>query len=196
VQPPPQYGAPGAHPPQHGHAPPPDYGYGAPGYGAYGAPPPQYGHAPPPGYGYGAPGYGAPGYGPSGYGPPGYGPTGGYAKKPKSKIAAGLLAVLLGYGIYNFYLKYYLKAIIQLVATLVASGLMLYWSFNFSAELITWTMNVAVTEQVPTNIPIIFGPVFVIATIISSGIGIWHLIEGILIFCGKINRDGAGDPIA
>lgn len=39
---------------------------------------------------------------------------------PKSKIAAGLLAIFLGYlGVHNFYLGYKNKAIIQLVVSLV-----------------------------------------------------------------------------
>lgn len=46
---------------------------------------------------------------------PGYGAT-----SSKSKIAAGLLGIFLGgLGVHNFYLGYYTKAVIQLVATIV-----------------------------------------------------------------------------
>ena len=104
---------------------PTDYPSG--GYPPYGGPydpgaqpgyDPQWAYAPPPGYGT-PPGYSAPpGYGPvPGYGPPAY--TG------KSKVAAGVLALLLGgFGIHNFYLGYTGKALFQLLGTLLTCGIL------------------------------------------------------------------------
>lgn len=44
--------------------------------------------------------------------------------QPKSKKAAGLLAIFLGaYGVHNFYLGYKAKAIIQLIMTIVGTVL-------------------------------------------------------------------------
>ena len=43
--------------------------------------------------------------------------------KVKSKIAAGLFGILLGaFGVHNFYLGFYKKAIIQLLITLLSCG--------------------------------------------------------------------------
>jgi len=81
------------------------------------------------------PGSGAqPGYDPQGaYGPqpgyntpPGYGPVPGYgppAYSGKSKVAAGVLALLIGtLGIHNFYLGYTGKGLIQLLGSLLSCG--------------------------------------------------------------------------
>ena len=81
----------------------------------------------PPGYGT-PPGYSAsPGYGPV----PGYGPS---AYPGKSKVAAGILALLLGaFGIHNFYLGYTGKALFQLLGTLLTCGILAFpiaiWAF-------------------------------------------------------------------
>ena len=77
---------------------------------------PQWSYAPPPGYGM-PPGYGV---------PPGYG--------GKSRVAAGVLALLLGtFGIHNFYLGYTGKALFQLLGTLLSCGflvpLIAIWAF-------------------------------------------------------------------
>ena len=88
---------------------------------------PQWAYAPPPGYGT-PPGYSAsPGYGPV----PGYGPS---AYPGKSKVAAGILALLLGaFGIHNFYLGYTGKALFQLLGTFLSCGflvpLIAIWAF-------------------------------------------------------------------
>ena len=88
---------------------------------------PQWAYAPPPGYGT-PPGYSAsPGYGPV----PGYGPS---AYPGKSKVAAGILALLLGaFGIHNFYLGYTGKALFQLLGTLLTCGILAFpiaiWAF-------------------------------------------------------------------
>ena len=114
----------GGYPPNGGDLP----GSGAqPGYDPQGAYGPQPGYGTPPGYGV-PPGYGAPpGYGPvPGYGPPAY--------SGKSKVAAGILALLIGtLGIHNFYLGYTGKALFQLLGTLLSCGILalpiVIWSF-------------------------------------------------------------------
>ena len=174
-------------PPQYGYAPPPDA-------------PPQCGYAPPPGaqqqYDYTPPqqhGYTAP----QGYrnNAAPYNNSGIYVKKPKSKIAAGLLAILLGYGIYNFYLKYYVKAVIQLAGTIIASGFIVYWSMGFAQEIVQMSMEMAM-DPYAFSMPDLFAPSYIIGSIISTGIWLWSLVEGILILIGRINTDGAGGPIA
>ena len=101
----------------------------------------------------------------------------------KSKVAAGLLAIFLGgYGVHNFYLGYYKKAVVQLC--LVIFAYIMYFvsifSMAFSANHMTEAGAVG----------------FVIALlallVIIIGVGIWAFVEGILIFCGKINKDGKG----
>lgn len=82
--------------------------------------------------------------------------------QPKSKMAAGLLAIFVGcFGVHNFYLGYTSKAVIQLVCTIL--GIVL---------------------------SCIFIGVFVV-----MGIGIWALIEGIMILTGKIDKDANGTPL-
>jgi len=165
-------------PPQYGYAPPP--GQAPPNVG-YGAPPPQYVYAPPPPqYGYSAGGSNAPG---------------AYGKKPKSKVAAGLLAILIGYGVYNFYLKYYAKAIAQLVISIAAIAMTIFWTMGYIDDMVSWAMSTT-SGYYPSPMPEIFSPLYIIGVLLSTGVGIWHLIEGILIFCGKIDRDGEGNPIA
>ena len=90
--------------------------YGGPyGPGAQSGYDPQWAYAPPPGYGT-----------PPGYGPPAY--------PGKSKVAAGVLALLLGaFGIHNFYLGYTGKALFQLLGTLLTCGILAFpiaiWAF-------------------------------------------------------------------
>ena len=86
-----------------------------PGYDPQGAYGPQPGYSTPPGYGV-----------PPGYGPPAY--------SGKSKVAAGILALLIGtLGIHNFYLGYTGKGLIQLLGTLLSCGILalpiFIWSF-------------------------------------------------------------------
>jgi len=177
---------------QYGNAPPADV---PPNYA-----PPQYGNAAPPNalppnvpplqYGYAQP---------QGYNNnnPAYNNSGIYAQKRKSKLAAGLLAILLGWGIYNFYLKYYAKAIIQLVGTLVSLGLVLYWVGQFMMMMGSMIQSTLMFdfnyEYYYTNF---FTTELMIGSLLSMSIGLWQFVEGILILAGVIKKDGAGDPIA
>lgn len=84
----------------------------------------------------------------------------------KSKIVAGILAIFIGtFGVHNFYLGYTAKAVIQVSCTVV-SLLLTICSFGIGGII---------------GIPVI------------SGISIWALVEGILILCGKIDKDGKGN---
>lgn len=86
----------------------------------------------------------------------------------KSKMAAGLLGIFLGgYGVHNFYLGYKTKAIIQLSITLGC--------------IILAFISCGILGFV--TIPIAFG------------MGIWGLIEGIMILSGSINVDGNGNTL-
>jgi len=54
-------------------------------------------------------------------------------KKGKNKVAAGVLAILLGtLGIHNFYLGYNGKAIAQLLMTVLSCGILAFVSYIWS----------------------------------------------------------------
>lgn len=102
----------------------------------------------------------------------------------KSKIAAGLLGIFLGsYGVHNFYLGYTKKAVVQLLAVLLA------YAFNF----ISLFSNLSGDFMMISDYDILsfFGTV-VVVVLVLIGIRIWTFIEAILILCGKIDRDGKG----
>ena len=87
----------------------------------------------------------------------------------KSRLAAGLLGIFLGsLGIHNFYLGYTTKAIIQLSCTI--------------GGIILGTVGSL----------IIIGFIFYL---VPAGIGIWGLIEGIMIIAGSIKTDAKGIPL-
>lgn len=87
----------------------------------------------------------------------------------KSKIAAGLLGIFLGsLGIHNFYLGFTKKAVLQLCLTI--GGYVLGFIGSF----------------------ILVGAIFFL---VPAGIGIWGLIEGIMILTGSINVDANGLPL-
>jgi TM2 domain-containing membrane protein YozV len=66
-------------------------------------------------------GYNNNGYNNRNYGQPPYNP---YRKPQKSRTTAGLLAIFLGgFGIYNFYLGFTTKALIQLLVTVLSCGI-------------------------------------------------------------------------
>lgn len=101
----------------------------------------------------------------------------------KSKIAAGLLGIFLGvFGVHNFYLGYIKKAVIQLVS--VIGSYIIYFLFIFS----TLFSDPYLSDESVGALAL--GTFFIIMIIV--GIRIWSFIEGILILCGKIDRDGKG----
>ncbi|SDQ98096.1 TM2 domain-containing protein [Tsukamurella pulmonis] len=139
-----------------------------PGYGqqpGYGEIAPYQGLAQP---GYAQPGYGVPAYPQAGYPAPGH--PGGYGVDPatglplsdKSKVAGGLLQLFLGgFGAGRFYLGYGLIGAIQLPLTVVG------WFFFFLGFLT-------------------FGIGTIIAMLLFFGVGIWVLIDAIMIFAGAV----------
>lgn len=65
----------------------------------------------------------------------------------KSKIAAGLLAILIGvFGVHNFYLGYTGKAVAQLLITILSFGILswisLIWSVIEGVQILTGTIAV------------------------------------------------------
>lgn len=107
-------------------------------------------------------------------------------KSEKSKIVAGLLAIFLGiYGVHNFYLGKTKRAVTQLA--LGIGGFLLYFIGIFAGSVL------AATSEVVLGIVLII--VGVLGILAALAVGIWALVEGIMILCGKINTDGAGRPL-
>ena len=102
----------------------------------------------------------------------------------KSKIAAGLLAVFLGeFGVHNFYLGYIKKAAIQLIL-MISSYIVMFGSvFSIMASDYFFMPHRTIYGFIAPAI---------IAVLLAGGVRIWSFIEGILIFCGKIKKDGKG----
>lgn len=114
---------------------------GAPGpTGAQGQPYAQPGYAQP---GYAQPGQPQPGYAQSGYAQPGFPPPGAYPGygpqnfgvdaygrplSDKSKVVAGILQLVLGFGIGRFYIGDTSTGIWQIVVTLLTCGIGHVWS--------------------------------------------------------------------
>ena len=89
-------------------------------------------------------------------------------------MIAGLLGIFLGgYGVHNFYLGYYTKAIIQVSVTCVSI---------IAAAILGFTIIGLVLVPIPC--------------LASMGMGVWGMIEGILVLVGKINVDGKGIPLS
>jgi len=60
----------------------------------------------------------------------------------KSRLAAGLLGILLGgWGIHNFYLGYTNKAIVQIIVTLVTCGIGGLWGFIEGVLILVGNIN-------------------------------------------------------
>lgn len=111
---------------------------GEPDYGRTNQPPPAYGTPPggqapppPPGYGYGPP----PGYPPPGYAygaqagaPWGVHPVTGVPYSEKQKLIAGLLQILLPFGIGRFYTGDTGTGVAQLLVTIFTCGIGSLWS--------------------------------------------------------------------
>ena len=106
----------------------------------------------------------------------------------KSKLASGLLAILVGLGIHNFYLGYIGKAVAQLA--LYAGGLILV----IVGMIIMLTGIDYTTEVLYTGFWVGFA-IMMISIIPLIIAGVWQLIEGIMILCGVIKVDGKGQPL-
>ncbi len=101
----------------------------------------------------------------------------------KSKVAAGLLAIFLGsYGVHNFYLGYYKKAAVQLGLTIL--GLVIY---------IVAIVSIAISGEDMSGAGAVGFLFSMFACVVMLvGVSIWVFVEGIMILCGKINKDGKG----
>lgn len=74
-----------------------------------------------------------------------YGNESKEVRKMKSKIAAGVLAILLGQlGIHNFYLGYTKRGIIQLLATI-------FFSWTYFIPLVIWAWAIYEAVQILTG---------------------------------------------
>lgn len=94
--------------------------------------------------------------------------------QPKSKLAAGLLGLLLGcFGVHNFILGYTVKAILQLVVTCCAI---------FMAVLIV--------------IPYVGWAIYLLALASVMAVRVWTLIESIQILTRKDYYDARGVRLA
>lgn len=94
--------------------------------------------------------------------------------QPKSKLAAGLMGLLLGcFGVHNFIMGYTVKAILQLVITCAAI---------FMAVLIV--------------IPYVGWIIYYFALACAFAVRIWTLIEGIQILAKKDYYDARGVRLA
>lgn len=101
----------------------------------------------------------------------------------KSKVAAGLLAIFLGgYGVHNFYLGYTKKAVVQLGLVVFAYVLFFVSFFTVAAS------SYYISESAALG----FLLAMLMFILIVAGVGIWAFVEGILILCGKIAKDGKG----
>ncbi|MCR4697024.1 MAG: TM2 domain-containing protein [Lachnospiraceae bacterium] len=98
----------------------------------------------------------------------------------KSKLAAGLLGIFLGaFGVHNFYLGYTKKAILQVA---LSGG-------SIVLSIIFWILSIPLSFIV---IGVLLMPLAGILDLVPMGIGIWGLVEGIMILAGGINVDGKG----
>jgi len=115
----------------------------------------------------------------------------------KSKVAAGILALLVGWGIYNFYLGYTKKAVIQLM--LMIAGLIIV----FAGVVITIIGAVGLEavylyggdDSLYIAMLIMGIALIVCAWIALMVVYMWEFVEGIMILCGAIKVDGRGQPL-
>ncbi len=102
----------------------------------------------------------------------------------KSKVAAGLLAVFLGkFGVHNFYLGYTKRAAVQL-GLMIFSYVIVFASFFSTAASSYYFMRDSAVFSLLAAV--------IIFLLLAGGVRIWSFIEGILILCGKIKKDGKG----
>lgn len=65
-----------------------------------------------------------------------------YAGEQKSKLAAGVLGILLGgLGVHNFYLGYTGRAMLQLILTICSVGVASLWGFIEGILILVGTIN-------------------------------------------------------
>ncbi len=121
----PDYGR--VNPPPPGQAPPPPPGYGPP----PGYQPPPGGYPPPPGHAYGA----------HAGAPWGVHPVTGVPYSDKQKLIAGLLQILLPFGIGRFYMGDTGTGVAQLLVTIFTCGIGALWPFIDGIIILTGEPN-------------------------------------------------------
>lgn len=97
----------------------------------------------------------------------------------KSRVLAAILALLTNFGIYNFYLGYKKKAIIQLIISIVAFVFSIFANvvyLNYGEVLLYYILNIGYI-------------------ITGLTVGIWSLVDAIRLFARKLNFDGKGNPL-
>lgn len=119
------------------------------------------------------------------------------AQASQSKIAAGLLAIFLGaWGIHNFYLGKKVRGFIQLGLTVLSIILVIVYMANVFAMV---EMYGDVYEPAITGGFIVVTLLFFLAMFLLSAVGLWALIEGILILVSKPgsswHKNGAGKEL-
>lgn len=107
----------------------------------------------------------------------------GHATGSKSKVAAGLLGIFLGcYGAHNFYLGYMKKGFIQLGCILGSIVLMFVIGILMGVSEVSYNDEMLISSTL----------LMLVDMALMIGVQIWGFVEGIMILCGKINRDGKG----
>ena len=95
----------------------------------------------------------------------------------KSKVLAGVLAILVPYGVYSFYLGHIAKGVVQLLMWLVFMPL-------FVIGLL----------MIPV-IPVLGGILLFLSIAIYFFVWVWDLVDGIRILSGFVKVDAKGNPL-
>lgn len=113
----------------------------------------------------------------------------GYERR--SKLAAGLLGIFLGYlGVHNFYLGRTGRAAAQLI--LSVAGFAGYFITFFSLFAMAASTHMSGMPMPAVSLGFMFAVLSVLAVLAS---GLWGLIEGIMILSGSVKMDGRGVPL-
>ncbi|MBO4404363.1 MAG: TM2 domain-containing protein [Treponema sp.] len=113
----------------------------------------------------------------------------------KSRLAAMLLGIFLGnFGVHNFYLRRFGRAVTQLILTVFAYTLYFAAFINLVLEKAKYASAFIPNHAATVNALQGFGMVIPLFIMIILGVGIWSLVEWILIASGKA-KDGNGLPV-
>jgi TM2 domain-containing membrane protein YozV/RNA polymerase subunit RPABC4/transcription elongation factor Spt4 len=114
---------------------------------------------------------------------------------PKNRLVGGLLGLFLGsIGVHNFYLGHIKKGVAKIILTVI--------SFVFIIGAVSLLISSGYTdidsgEFIVTNYTNFTNAMLllVLGIFVSSGLGIWALIESILIFVSTNIKDGDNKPL-
>jgi len=113
----------------------------------------------------------------------------------KSKVAAGIIAIFIGYGIHNFYLGYIKKAAIQLGLMLISTVIMIIGAVVFSFAIVDAALlDPYLYYGLPSD-AMAGMAMMIISGIVMFATHIFEIIDGIRILTGSINVDGRGNPL-